>query len=198
MTSIYDIHEAARDCDVEGLRRCLTPPFVRCPSTAVVTATGRHAKVLQHQSPDLLYVELDGNENAEGPAFERKTIRSSDVTVLAANPVDFRQSVGGCTALHALCGFNSSRAAMAVLRAGAEISSHIRYALDAFAGPHSNTDADGEAIFLYFQKVIDAGGFKKYEQAHLAALTATFAPKLRLPTRPARLVAEYWGHAGYY
>ena len=87
---------------------------------------------------------------------------------------------------------------MAVLRAGAEISSHIRYALDAFAGPHSNTDADGEAIFLYFQKVIDAGGFKKYEQAHLAALTATFAPKLRLPTRPARLVAEYWGHAGYY
>ena len=336
MTSIYDIHEAARDCDVEGLRRCLTPPFVRCPSTAVVTATGRHAKVLQHQSPDLLYVELDGNENAEGPAFERKTIRSSDVTVLAANPVDFRQSVGGCTALHALCGFNSSRAAMAVvkgtrntetieacfhmlreagadldardsfgctplhhvaefsgsnearlagldrvwpgclklaslllrhgadvhvtdrvhhasplhsaifcpsltallakagadvnlldggrrtplytalyrgtkyqddrvrgtlptlLRAGAEISSHIRYALDTFAGPHSNTDADGEVIFLYFQKVIDAGGFKKYEQAHLARLTATFAPKLRLPARPARLVAEYWGHVGYY
>ena len=157
MTSIYDIHEAARDCDVEGLRRCLTPPFVRCPSTAVVTATGRHAKVLQHQSPDLLYVELDGNENAEGPAFERKTIR-----------------------------------------AGAEISSHIRYALDAFAGPHSNTDADGEVIFLYFQKVIDAGGFKKYEQAHLAALTATFAPKLRLPARPARLVAEYWGHVGFY
>ena len=128
----------------------MTPPFVRCPSTAVVTATGRHAKVLQHQSPDLLYVELDGNENAEGPAFERKTIRSSDVTVLAANPVDFRQSVGGCTALHALCGFNSSRAAMAVVK------------------------------------------------AHLARLTATFAPKLRLPARPARLVAEYWGHVGFY
>ena len=51
---------------------------------------------------------------------------------------------------------------------------------------------------MYFQKVIDAGGFKKYEQAHLAALTATFAPKLRLPVRPARLVAEYWLHAGFY
>ena len=85
-----------------------------------------------------------------------------------------------------------------LLRAGAEISSHIRYALDAFAGPHSNTDADGEVIFLYFQKVIDAGGFKKYEQAHLARLTATFAPKLRLPARPARLVTEYWGHVGFY
>ena len=75
MASVYDIHEAARDCDVEGLRRCLTPPFVGCPSTAVVTATGRHAMVLQRQSVDLLYVELDGNENAEGSAFERKTIR---------------------------------------------------------------------------------------------------------------------------
>jgi hypothetical protein len=55
-----------------------------------------------------------------------------------------------------------------------------------------------QGIGLYFQKVIDAGGFKKYEQAHLAALTATFAPKLRLPVRPARLVAEYWLHAGFY
>ena len=55
-----------------------------------------------------------------------------------------------------------------------------------------------QGIGLYFQKVVDAGGFKKYEQAHLARLTATFAPKLRLPVRPARLVAEYWGHAGYY
>ena len=55
-----------------------------------------------------------------------------------------------------------------------------------------------QGIGLYFQKVIDAGGFKKYEQAHLAALTATFAPKLRLPVRPARLVAEYWGHVGFY
>ena len=158
MTSIYDIHEAARDCDVEGLRRCLTPPFVRCPSTAVVTATGRHAKVLQHQSPDLLYVELDGNENAEGPAFERKTIR-----------------------------------------AGAEISSHIRYALDAFAGPHSSTHAEGEVIFLYFQKVIDAGGFKKYAQAHLATLTKTFAPKFPvLPPEMVRHILTFGFHAGFY
>ena len=66
------------------------------------------------------------------------------------------------------------------------------------AGPHSSTHAEGQAIFLYFQKVIDAGGFKKYEQAHLARLTKTFAPKLRLPARPARLVAEYWGHVGFY
>ena len=39
---------------------------------------------------------------------------------------------------------------------------------------------------------------KRNAEAHLAALTATFAPKLRLPVRPARLVAEYWGHVGFY
>ena len=58
-------------------------------------------------------------------------------------------------------------------------------------------DGDGDGGTMKM-KVIDAGGFKKYEQAHLAALTATFAPKLRLPARPARLVAEYWGHVGFY
>ena len=151
-TNRAPIHDAALKCDVEGLRRCLTPE------------------------------------------------------ALAVRPVNARRA-GGLTALHLLCGCYSPSVAMYVqtgernaetVRAGAEISNHIRTALDTFAGPHSGTHAEGQAIFLYFQKVIDAGGFKKYEQAHLAALTATFAPKLRLPARPARLVAEYWGHAGFY
>ena len=66
------------------------------------------------------------------------------------------------------------------LRAGAEIGIN-------------NTDP-----YIRVVRVRNDGGFKKYEQAHLATLTATFAPKLRLPVRPARLVAEYWGHAGFY
>ena len=40
--------------------------------------------------------------------------------------------------------------------------------------------------------------FKKYAQAHLARVTTTFKSKLSLPARPARLVAEYWLHAGFY
>ena len=50
----------------------------------------------------------------------------------------------------------------------------------------------------YLAKVDDSGGFKKYAQAHLARVTTTFKSKLRLPARPARLVAEYWLHAGFY
>ena len=50
----------------------------------------------------------------------------------------------------------------------------------------------------YLAKVDDSGGFKKYAQAHLARVTTTFKSKLSLPARPARLVAEYWLHAGFY
>ena len=64
------------------------------------------------------------------------------------------------------------------LRAGADI-------------PTNNTDP-------YIVRVRNAGGFKKYEQAHLARVTKTAKSKLGLPARPARLVAEFWLHAGYY
>ena len=51
----------------------------------------------------------------------------------------------------------------------------------------------------YLQKVIDAGGFKKYEQAHLAKLTKTFEPKFTmLPKELVRHVVSFWLHAGYY
>ena len=65
------------------------------------------------------------------------------------------------------------------LRAGAEI-------------PTDNTDP-------YLVRVRNAGGFKKYAQAHLARVTNTFESTLGLPARPARLVVEFWlHHAGYY
>ena len=49
----------------------------------------------------------------------------------------------------------------------------------------------------YIQKVIAAGGIDHYERTHLATLTA-FTSKLDLPARPARRVAEYAFHAGFY
>ena len=51
---------------------------------------------------------------------------------------------------------------------------------------------------LYLGRVVTAGGFKKYAQAHLKRITPTFASVLRLPAQPARRVAEFWLHAGYY
>ena len=63
------------------------------------------------------------------------------------------------------------------LRAGAEI-------------PTYETDP-------YIVRVKSAGGFKKYEQAHLARLTAILETPL-LPPELVRKILEFWLHAGYY
>ena len=63
------------------------------------------------------------------------------------------------------------------LRAGADI-------------PTNNTDQ-------YIVRVRNAGGFKKYAQAHLARLTAILETPL-LPPELVRKILEFWLHAGYY
>ena len=50
----------------------------------------------------------------------------------------------------------------------------------------------------YLRRVTDAGGFKEYRHNHLVKFTSTCSSKLRLPAAPARLLAEFWAHAGYY
>ena len=49
----------------------------------------------------------------------------------------------------------------------------------------------------YFVRVRNAGGFKKYEQAHLARITAILETPL-LPPELVRKILEFWLHAGYY
>ena len=63
------------------------------------------------------------------------------------------------------------------LRAGADI-------------PTNNTDP-------YIVRVRNAGGFKKYEQAHLSRITAILETPL-LPPELVRKILEFWLHAGYY
>jgi ankyrin repeat protein len=54
-------------------------------------------------------------------------------------------------------------------------------------------------IYAYMQKLLHAGSFKRYEQNHLNAITATFVPKfLRLPPELVRRVVEYAFHVGDY
>jgi len=65
-----------------------------------------------------------------------------------------------------------------LLRAGAEI-------------PTNETDP-------YIVRVRNAGGFKKYAQAHLARITAILAPTPRLPPEMVRKIVGFWLHAGYY
>ena len=79
------------------------------------------------------------------------------------------------------------------LRAGAEIPTEAKI---------ENPIGREHTIGLnhpYMVRVKNAGGFKKYAQAHLARVTNTFESTLGLPARPARLVVEFWlHHAGYY
>ena len=63
------------------------------------------------------------------------------------------------------------------LRAGAEI-------------PTDNTDP-------YIVRVRNAGGWKKYEQAHLTRIASILETPL-LPPELVRKVLEFWLHAGYY
>ena len=82
-----------------------------------------------------------------------------------------------------------------LLHAGAAIIGEIS---DYIIGDPADYDFS-QGIGLYFQKVIDAGGFKKYEQAHLATLTKTFAPKFpMLPPEMVRHILTFGFHAGFY
>jgi len=74
------------------------------------------------------------------------------------------------------------------LRAGAEVPTTM---ITRLSVPVPVTDP-------YMERVRNAGGFKKYEQAHLARITAILAPTPRLPPEMVRKIVEFWLHAGYY
>ena len=82
-----------------------------------------------------------------------------------------------------------------LLRAGGVLNRYERNLRRLNFGPKNRRI---KILRRYLAKVDDSGGFKKYAQAHLARVTTTFKSKLSLPARPARLVAEYWLHAGFY
>ena len=50
----------------------------------------------------------------------------------------------------------------------------------------------------YIDKVIAAGGFRRYEQRHINTLAATFGPKLGLLPEMARVVVAFYAHCGFY
>ena len=78
----------------------------------------------------------------------------------------------------------------------------------------AGADLPAETDHPYIQKVIDAGGWARYESLHLDKLTAMLTPKLptdgrrcsrrrlsplrRLPPEVLRKIVAYAFHAGYY
>jgi len=62
------------------------------------------------------------------------------------------------------------------------------------------TETDKFVDEPYLQAVIAAGGFEKYANQHLAAITSLFVrtDKPRLPPEMVRHIFSYWLHGGYY
>lgn len=57
---------------------------------------------------------------------------------------------------------------------------------------------ESDTALAYLAKIDAAGGFKKYEQAHLARVTSILVPTPLLPSEMVRHVVSFWLHAGYY
>ena len=69
--------------------------------------------------------------------------------------------------------------------------------LRAVQGLLSAGDA-GDPLLSYLDRVLAAGGFRRYEQRHINALAATFGPKLGLLPEMARVVVAFYAHCGFY
>ena len=218
------IHDAARDADVETLRRLLaegvspdatagdfarTPLHVLCRN--VENTTRHHAACFEllrdaganldatdslgytplhyaasSKSVELVSLLVQARVNVDAATTAGTTAlhlaaRWGDpdcVEVLLAAGADIDVRSGGMRPFDLALEFNSRRMWPLFLRAGAEI-------------PTDNTDP-------YIVRVKNAGGFKKYEQAHITRITAILAPTPRLPPEMVRKIVEFWLHAGYY
>ena len=129
-------------------------------------------------------VNLDARSNVGTTALHRAARVSDkraedcvDILLAGGASVNARDSSGE-TPLDVALSHHCRRVWPLLLRAGAEI-------------PTNNTHP-------YIVRVRNAGGFKKYAQAHLARITAILAPTPRLPPEMVRKIVEFWLHAGYY
>ena len=129
-------------------------------------------------------VNLDARSNVGTTALHRAARVSDkraedcvDVLLAGGASVNARDSSGE-TPLDVALSHHCRRVWPLLLRAGAEI-------------PTNNTHP-------YIVRVRNAGGFKKYADAHLARVALILAPTPLLPPELVRNVVSFWLHAGYY
>ena len=117
-------------------------------------------------------------------AVRKREIDCVEVLLAAGADIDARSTSGGRPFDIALSPLYGDRRLWPLfLRAGAEI-------------PTDNTHAQFRDPYIV--RVRNAGGWKKYEQAHLARITSILAPTPRLPPEMVRKIVEFWLHAGFY
>ena len=152
--------------------------------------------------PDLLSLLIQAGVNVEAvdryanatalhdaaSSSERGVVDCVELLLAAGADMDARDTSGRRPFDIALTD-NCPRLFPLFLRAGAEVPTTM---ITRLSVPVPVTDP-------YIERIRNAGGFKKYEQAHLARLTRSFEPKFpMLPKELVRHVVGFWLHAGYY
>ena len=217
------IHTAAYHSDVEALRRLLaegvspdaTNYFGRTPLHNLCLthepAADRVAcfKLLRDAGASLDTVDRDSWTPLHHAAI-RAHVEILTLLVEAGANVNAADS-DGCTALHFAPSTRALACVEVLLAAGASVNARNVSGRTPFDAALSNDKRRWWPLFLragaqipsypshpYILHVRNAGGFKKYEQAHLARITAILAPTPRLPPEMVRKIVEFWLHAGYY
>ena len=125
-------------------------------------------------------VNVDATSNSGATALHiaarRGSVDSVEVLLAAGAALDAR-TLAGKSPLDMALVHRSRRTWPLFLRAGAEL-------------PDAHPDP-------YIGRILAAGGFKRYAQAHVARVAAILETPL-LPPELVRKVLAFWLHAGYY
>ena len=221
------IHDAAIDGDVETLRRLLakgsspnapavgysrTPLHFLCITMGNDKAGDRAAcfELLRNAGANLEAIDNVGYTPLHCAAI---SIRPDLLSLLCQAGVNVDAATpGGSTALHLAVRMRANNNCIEVLlAAGADINVRSNSGLTPFDYAISHNCRRAWPLFLragaeiptdstdpYIVRIRNAGGFKKYEQQHLARITSILAPTPRLPPEMVRKIVEFWLHAGYY
>ena len=151
--------------------------------------------------PDLLSLLIQAGVNVEAvdryanatalhdaaSSSERGVVDCVELLLAAGADMDARDTSGRRPFDIALTD-NCPRLFPLFLRAGAEVPTTM---ITRLSVPVPVTDP-------YIERIRNAGGFKKYEQAHITRITAILAQTPHLPPEMVRKIVEFWLYAGYY
>ena len=221
------IHDAAREHDVETLRRLLaegvSPDTVYNQHAFYVTKTPLHCLCERNNGGDrAACFELlrDAGANLEATdrhgysplhhAASSKSVELVSLLVQARVNVDATGN-GGVTALHLAGRRGAADCVEVLLAAGASLDARLspsgmRPFDIAITRPYhrmwplflrAGAEIPTDNTKPYLVRVRNAGGFQRYAQAHVARIASILETPL-LPPELVRKVLEFWLHAGYY
>ena len=223
-----DIHDAAREHDVETRRRLLAEGV--SPDALVDQQVRRrplHCLCLRddekNEGARAACFELlrDAGANLEASdsegyrplhfAARSKSVELVSLLVQARVNVDATGN-GGVTALHLAARWGAADCIEVLLAAGASLDARLspsgmRPFDIAITRPYhrmwplflrAGAEIPTDNTDPYIVRVRNAGGFQRYAQQHHARITSILSPTPLLPPELVRHVVSFWLHAGYY